>query len=75
MLLQYFGTVHPTYFTMQQWFRGSSFFFSFFFPTLLFKFCTVATVPSGTVATVVAFFHSSVRIFLIYIVIMTQQIL
>ena len=41
----------------------------FFFLTLLFKFCTVTTVPSGngTVATVVSFFQSSVCIFfLIY---------
>ena len=46
---------------LQQQFRESFFFFFFLiiFLTLLFKFCTVATVP----LTVVAFFQSSVCIF------------
>ena len=43
-------------------------FASFFFFNLLFKFCTEATVPIGTVATVVAFFFLAFRLhfFLIY---------
>ena len=59
MSLQYFGIVHLTYFTMQHFSCNSPMvswvIHFFFFLTLLFKFCTVATVPSGTVATV-AFF-------------------
>ena len=61
MSLQCFGTVHPTYFTVQYCSCNSNFVSLFFNP--LFKFCTVATVPSGTVAAVVAFFQSSVCIF------------
>ena len=76
MQLQYFGTVRLTYFTVQQqcscnspfvsWVILPFFFFPFFFLTLLFKFCIVATVPLDTVATVVAFFSLPFVFFYIY---------
>ena len=67
----FFNVFHCAVLQLQQQFRESSFFFFFLFfiifLTLLFKFCTVATVPSSTVATIVAFFQSSVCIFLFFI--------